>query len=113
MGSPAIGEVVLVPFPFSDLTQSKIRPAVCLADAGRGDSILCQITSQPYGDPLAIRIEDVDFASGGLRAVSYIRPAKLFTGDSTLIVRSAGMLSPTALGAVRNTVINLLRVGHS
>lgn len=113
MGSPAIGEVVLVPFPFSDLTQSKVRPAVCLANAGRGDSILCQITSQPYGDPMAIRIEDVDFASGGLQAVSYIRPAKLFTGDSTLIVRSAGTLSPSVLVAVRNTVINLLRVGHS
>ena len=66
MGALAVGEVVLVPFPFSDLTQSKIRPAVCLADAGRGDSILCQITSQPYGDPLAIRIEDDDFVSGGL-----------------------------------------------
>lgn len=113
MGSPAIGEVVLVPFPFLNLTQSKIRPAVCLANAGRGDSILCQVTSQPYGDSIAIRIEDVDFASGGLQAVSYIRPAKLFTGDSALIVRSAGMLSSSVLDNVRNTVINLVRVGHS
>ena len=102
-----------MPFPFSDLTQSKIRPAVCLAAAGRGDSILCQITSQPYGDPLAIRIEDVDFTSGGLRVASYIRPAKLFTGDATLIVRSAGVLMPAILNNVRDTVINLLRVGHS
>ena len=48
MGAPAAGEVVVVPFPFSDLTQSKVRPALCLADAGRGDRVLCQITSQPY-----------------------------------------------------------------
>jgi mRNA interferase MazF len=47
----AAGEVVLVLFPFSDLSQSKVRPAVCLADAGRGDRVLCQITSNPYGDP--------------------------------------------------------------
>lgn len=51
MVTPTGGEVVLVPFPFSDLSQSKVRPAVCLADAGRGDWVLCQITSNPYGDP--------------------------------------------------------------
>ncbi len=45
MGAPAAGEVVVVPFPLSDLTQSKVRPAHCLADAGRGDRVLCQITS--------------------------------------------------------------------
>ena len=44
------GEVV----PFSDLSQSKVRPVVCLADAGRGDWVLCQITSSPYGDPAAV-----------------------------------------------------------
>ena len=52
--APSAGEVVLVPFPFSDLSQSKLRPAVCLADAGRGDWVLCQITSSPYGDPWAV-----------------------------------------------------------
>ncbi len=42
---PSAGSVVLVPFPFSDLSQSKLRPAVVLADAGRGDWIPCQLTS--------------------------------------------------------------------
>jgi hypothetical protein len=37
MVSPAVGKVILVPFPFSDLSQSKLRPAVVLANAGRGD----------------------------------------------------------------------------
>ena len=45
MVTPAAGSVVLVPFPFSDLSQTKLRPTVVLADAGRGDWILCQITS--------------------------------------------------------------------
>ena len=62
---------------------------------------------------MAVRIDDTDFANGGLRAVSYIHPAKLFTGDATLIVRSAGVLMPAVLNNVRDTVINLLRVGHS
>ena len=43
------GEVVVVPFPFTDLASSKVRPAVVLASLSRGDVILCQITSQAAG----------------------------------------------------------------
>ena len=46
MGTLAAGQVVIVHFPFSDLTASKLRPAVVLAEAGRGDWILRQITSK-------------------------------------------------------------------
>ena len=53
MVAPSAGDVVLVPFPYSDLSQTKVRPAVCLADAGRGDWILCQVTSNSYGDTTA------------------------------------------------------------
>ena len=54
MGLLTTGTVVLVRFPFSDLSRTKLRPAVVVADAGRGDWVLCQITSKPYGDPSAI-----------------------------------------------------------
>jgi mRNA interferase MazF len=56
----------LVRFPFSNLSQSKLRPAVVLADAGRGDWILCQVTSNPYADPRAIMLSDKSFHQGGL-----------------------------------------------
>jgi len=46
MGVPAVGQVVLVPFPFSDLSSTKVRPAVTLADVGRGDWVLCQILTE-------------------------------------------------------------------
>lgn len=42
------GSVVLVQFPFSDLSRSKLRPAIVIANVEHGDWILCQITSQPY-----------------------------------------------------------------
>jgi len=71
----AAGAVVLLRFPFSDLSQSKLRPAVVLADAGRGDWVLCQITSNPYGDPIAVPIQQSDFAAGSLRVQSFARPA--------------------------------------
>jgi mRNA interferase MazF len=64
MVAPSAGAVVLVRFPFSDLSQTKLRPAVVLADAGRGDWVLCQVTSKPYGDSRAIKLEDTSFAAG-------------------------------------------------
>jgi mRNA interferase MazF len=107
--SPAAGEVVLVPFPFSDLSQSKVRPAVCLADAGRGDWVLCQITSSPYGDPAAVPLGGADFGSGGLLVASFARPGKLFTAHAALMVRSVGVLNPGAFSRVLSAVVALLQ----
>jgi mRNA interferase MazF len=42
MGAFTTGQVVILPFPFSDLSQQKNRPALLLADVGRGDWVLCQ-----------------------------------------------------------------------
>jgi mRNA interferase MazF len=107
--APSAGEVVLVPFPFSDLSQSKVRPAVCLADAGRGDWVLCQITSSPYGDPSAVPLDAADFISGGLLVSSFARPGKLFTAHAGLLVRSVGVLTPAAFGRVLSAVVSLLQ----
>ena len=67
----AAGSIVLVPFPFSDLSKSKLRPAVVLASAEHGDWILCQITSNPYSDSRAVQLSETDFQSGSLQRVSY------------------------------------------
>jgi mRNA interferase MazF len=110
VGAPAIGEVVLVRFPFSDLSQAKLRPAVCLANAERGDWVLCQITSKPYGDARAIPLGDSDFASGGLKVASHVRPGKLFTANENLISRSVGKLRDDVLRRIADAVVALLRM---
>ncbi len=104
----AAGSVVLVPFPFSDLSQAKLRPAVVLADVGRGDWILCQITSNPYGDDRAIRLVDASFASGSLRVTSYARPGKLFTANRELIVTQVGKLNAESFKEVIEAVVDIL-----
>jgi len=101
--------VILVPFPFSDLSQSKVRPAVCLADAGRGDWILCQLTSNPFGDPDAIQLDAADFASGGLRVTSYARPGRLFTANESLLIRSVGTLQAASIAGLLDAIVELLR----
>ena len=70
MVAPAAGDVVLIPFPFSDLSTAKLRPAVVLAASGRGDWILCQFTSNRYSDPRAVAIADDDFEDGSLQRLS-------------------------------------------
>jgi mRNA interferase MazF len=109
MVAPAAGAVVLVPFPFSDLTQSRLRPAVVLADVGRGDRLLCQITSNPYSDPYAVVLTNADFQAGSLHLTSYARPGKLFTASQTLLVAVVGQLTDEAFVRVINAVIDLLR----
>ena len=106
------GAVVLVRFPFSDFSKTKLRPAVVLADVGRDDRLLSQVTSKPYGDARALRIESADFASGSLRVTSYARPGKLFTANRDLIASEVGTLTPECLQRVVDAVIVLLRAGR-
>ena len=94
MAKVSVGDVVLVRFPFSDLSQQKLRPALVLADAGQDDFILCQITSQPYSDQRAIKLEQSNFASGQLIKTSYVRPARLFTANVGIIERAVAHLKP-------------------
>ncbi|WP_413883592.1 hypothetical protein [Candidatus Desulfatibia sp.] len=80
-----------------------------LASAGRDDWILCQITSNPYADPTAIEIADSDFETGSLQRVSYARPAKLFTANSSLVETEAGKLNSPAFNNIVNAVIGILQ----
>ncbi len=109
MVAPSVGSVVLVPFPFSDLSQSKLRPAVVLADVGRGDWVLCQVTSSPYADAKAIRLVNSDFEKGSLRVVSYARPGKLFTANQGLLASEVGILNDRALSRLLDAVVGVLR----
>jgi len=113
MAPLAAGAVVLVYFPFSDLSQSKLRPAVLLAEVGRDDWIMCQITSRPYADPGAVELSDADFVAGTLQRVSYARYTKLFTANMTLIAASVGELNSEKHQEIVGKLINLLRAQSS
>jgi len=84
------GDIVVIPFPFSDLSQSKRRPALVLAVLQGNDLILCQITSKSVRDNYAIPIDQNDFASGSLNQESNIRPNRLFTADNQIILYRIG-----------------------
>ena len=80
--------IVTARFPYSDLSSNPIRPVVVLADAGRGDWVLGQITSNADIDSLAVELTNDSLYRGFLRSVSYFRPNKLFTANEVLIILS-------------------------
>jgi mRNA interferase MazF len=110
MGAPARGEVVLVNFPFTDLSGRKLRPAVVLAAGDyHNDIILCQITSQAYGDREAVSIDPVnDFDQGTLAKPSFARPRKLFTANERLVSRVIGTLKTARLEAIAQAVTSAI-----
>lgn len=109
MVTPLAGVVVTVLFPFSDLSSSKLRPALILANSGRGDWILCQITSKSYADISAVQIEDEDFIIGSLHLTSYARPGEIFMANESLMVTQVGKLKDDTFRKVANAVIHLLQ----
>ena len=108
MGLPSTGSVIVVRFPFSDLSSSKLRPALVLAAVDRGDLILCQITSNPFSDPLAISIDINDFHRGALRVTSYVRPSKLFTASESIVTSIVGELKLDRFDKILTAVIAIL-----
>ncbi|MEO7213586.1 type II toxin-antitoxin system PemK/MazF family toxin [Mucilaginibacter sp.] len=87
------GDVVIIPFPFSDLSGSKRRPALVLADLPGDDVILCQITSQQNTDAFAIPLVSANFVTGNLPIASNIRPTRIFTADKNIIIRKTGTVN--------------------
>lgn len=101
------GDIVVVPFPFSDLTRSKRRPALIVAELEEDDLILCQITSREISDKYTIQIGEEDFESGGLKHKSNVRPNRLFTSDRHIVIYRASHLKSDK---TKETIIKIIDI---
>ena len=101
------GDIVLVSFPFTDLTSTKRRPALVLSpdsfNAAAEDLVLAAVTSHSTDDPNAVRLWRGDFAAGGLPKPSMVT-TKLFTMHSSLIVKRIGTLRTQKMEEVLRTL---------
>ena len=86
------------------------RPALVLAELDGDDRILCQITSQQFVDRYAVSMEETDFEEGTLRKKSNIRPNRIFTADSKIILYKAGHLKSGKIDEAVKIVIGILTV---
>jgi len=104
------GDIVVIPFPFSDLSGTKRRPALVITDLPYDDIILCQITSISKLDNLTIPLKNDDFISGSLSVESFIRPNKIFTADKNLILYKIGHISDEKITEVINKLVSILQM---
>jgi mRNA interferase MazF len=102
------GDVVIVPFPFSDLSQNKRRPAMVIANLRGDDLILCQITSEAIADSYVVSLSNDDFEIGSLNRSSNIRPNRIFTADQSIIVSIAGHLKSAKITQVIARIIEII-----
>ncbi|WP_200234965.1 type II toxin-antitoxin system PemK/MazF family toxin [Thiohalocapsa halophila] len=87
------GDLVLVPFPFTDLSSEKRRPVLVLADPdGYGDFLAVAVTSRPHHTN-AIAIRDQDISSGALPATSWVRTDRVITLNAFLVSKVFGSVS--------------------
>lgn len=112
----ARGDVVLVPFPFTDLTQQKARPAIVLSsrefNQQSPDVILAAVSSQVPDSPsdleLVLRYGDPGFAKTGLRVSSVVKTAKRITLQQALVYRTLGRLHKKTLVQIDDRLIRAL-----
>ncbi len=104
MGKPIIGEVVVLPFPQTDLQAGKRRPALVVADLAGDDLILCQITTQSRNDPYSVSLLSSDFENGRLNIDSFIRSNRLFTVDHAVILYTAAKVKTSKLDEARQKI---------
>jgi mRNA interferase MazF len=110
MGAFVKGDVVVVPFPFSDLSAAKKRPALVVATLTGNDVILCQITSQAMTDAYAVPLVDDDFSNGSLRQSSNVRPNRLFTAESGIILYRVGNVSAEKMQEIVTKLVQIITV---
>ena len=104
-------EIVLLPFPFTDLEESKVRPAIVVSNdqfnKRSDDCIMVPLTTVIKDSPYSIIIDQEDMRSGKLLRPSMVRIDKVFTVEKKLAAMKIGRLNDTTFKKIRNKLIEI------
>ena len=104
-------EIVLLPYPFSDLKQEKVRPALIVSNdvfnKKCADCIMVPLTSVIKDEPYSVLVNQDDMHSGRLVTQSRIKADKIFTVEKSLIIMKIGVIDD---GAFRKVKVELLKI---
>jgi mRNA interferase MazF len=109
-------KIILVPFPFDDLSETKVRPALCLTNSISVYNhvviafITSQVTKAMEISDLPILTTDVDFNQTGLKVDSAIRLHRLVTIPTSLIKRQLGVLPPSYHKLLEQKLVDLFQL---
>jgi mRNA interferase MazF len=98
MGKLVVGQIITSSFPFSDLSSTKLRPAIVAAIVDFENVILCQITSRPYSSTKPIKLTAKDFTRG-----------KLFTADPSIVKDIYGEVTKDKLNETHAAIRSLFK----
>jgi mRNA interferase MazF len=109
------GDIVLVPFPFTDLSGTKLRPGLVLWIDTIGDDVtLCFISSQNISslspEEFILEPSDPDFTSTGLRVASKVRVTRITTIERRLITRRIGKLGASQIQQLNTVILQALKL---
>jgi len=109
------GDIVLVPFPFTDLSTTKLRPAVVLWVDSTGDDItLCFISSQNLTrlspNEFVLDASDPDFSNTGLKVTSKVRVTRIATLERRLITRRIGKLGVNQIQQLNSAMLQAFQL---
>lgn len=104
-------EIVLLSYPFSDLTKSKVRPALVISNDNlnkRGeDCIMVPLTTVIKDEPYSVLISNQDLASGSLLKPSRVRLDKVFSVKKEMVYSKIGILNDKTFAKIKSELVNI------
>lgn len=104
--------IILVPFPFSDLSNNKKRPALVVSNnefnESNEDMICCLITSNPRPFKHSVNLNNNDLESGFLNFESKVKPHRLFTISQKIVLKQIAMIKKNKHLSIEKEINNLI-----
>lgn len=106
------GDILIVPFPFSNLTGVRQRPVLVLSKSAYSkeceDVITCGITSNLKDSKYSILIDNSNLIEGNIPVKSRIKVDKLFTLEQSIVIKRMGRIDKRTFEKVRKEFFNLI-----
>lgn len=102
------GDVVILPFPYTDQSGCKRRPSVILHETKSGDLLVCMITSAAYGCE-SIPLDKKNLESSGLRVECAVRPDRLLIVSPELVSKKTGRISEGMVFQIKGVIVSWLQ----
>ena len=105
------GDIVVLPFPFSDASSAKPRPCLVVAELpylGGTDYLVCMISTRDASDPQSIELKPSDIVLGELDAQSYLRPLYLFAASGDVVNRRIGVMQQDTFKQVLQAIVSVV-----
>jgi mRNA interferase MazF len=109
---PELGDIILVPVPFTDLSSQKRRPVIVISNDAynrrSADVVVAAMTSNPAKVPYSFQVTSTDLREGALNRPGTVRVDKIYTLAQSIVVKKFGKVSATVIERIRQVFGTLI-----